>query len=330
MSIMMARLTGSLGNVVSNSMMRRVSSMNQVVTRSNFGTRSVATVKIDKILAKPFVEDSSTGKFVRYLGPGAELDNWDPFLQFEEFHFNKGTDCYPRQACRGFQIFNYVLKGELWHEDSKSNRKVLVANEAQVIVAGKGIIHSEAPIVQGITNGITLWINLPHYAKLIPAEYSVIRFYQLPQRTFDNRTHVAVVSGRSETLNLKSHLEAHKRFNCLDITIHSPFQSYSDMVPVSDYGFLFIVSGSGKIVSDGTEVKAGQCALFSESKRLEEKFQEFTVESGASTTDLNPFRVLVFSSEQLLEPIHRRGTVVMTSPEDAVHGEMDLAEGHLG
>lgn len=75
---------------------------------------------------------------------------------------------FPMHPHRDMEIFSYVLEGELAHEDSMGNRRVLKPGEIQLMRAGSGVRHSEFnPSATGRTHLLQIWIT-PHTRGLKP------------------------------------------------------------------------------------------------------------------------------------------------------------------
>ena len=65
-----------------------------------------------------------------------------------------------------------MLKGHFQHKDHMGNVGELRSGGAQWMAAGRGVIHSEMPIMQdGELHGFQIWINQPARDKMKPAQY---------------------------------------------------------------------------------------------------------------------------------------------------------------
>ncbi|KAJ2915592.1 hypothetical protein MD484_g4835, partial [Candolleomyces efflorescens] len=74
---------------------------------------------------------------------------------------------------REFEIFSYIVSGELEHKDSMSNTEVLTRGDIQLTSAGTGISHSEKnPNKQGVpVHFLQIWA-IPSQSRLKPAYYT--------------------------------------------------------------------------------------------------------------------------------------------------------------
>ena len=67
---------------------------------------------------------------------------------------------FGRHPHRSMEIFSYVVEGELAHEDSMGNGRVIKAGEFQYMSAGSGITHSEFnPQADKPTHFLQVWIQ---------------------------------------------------------------------------------------------------------------------------------------------------------------------------
>ena len=76
---------------------------------------------------------------------------------------------FPTHPHRDMEIFSYVLKGTLAHQDSMGNRRELNPGEIQLMRAGSGVTHSEFnPSAEEPVHILQIWI-LPEKRGLTPA-----------------------------------------------------------------------------------------------------------------------------------------------------------------
>jgi redox-sensitive bicupin YhaK (pirin superfamily) len=75
---------------------------------------------------------------------------------------------------REFEIFSYIVQGELEHKDSMNNVETLVRGDVQFTTAGTGISHSEYNRSNKRNHFLQIWVR-PDQTKLKPA-YHTKRF----------------------------------------------------------------------------------------------------------------------------------------------------------
>lgn len=72
---------------------------------------------------------------------------------------------------REFEIFSYIVSGELEHRDSMGNKEVLKRGDIQLTSAGTGIRHSEMTHGNGPVHFLQIWA-LPQKGSLPPKYYN--------------------------------------------------------------------------------------------------------------------------------------------------------------
>ncbi|KAG6918179.1 hypothetical protein DXG01_016164 [Tephrocybe rancida] len=72
---------------------------------------------------------------------------------------------------REFEIFSYVVAGELEHKDSMGNTEVLKRGDLQMTSAGTGISHSEKAHGSAEVHFLQIW-SLPDTSRLTPKYYT--------------------------------------------------------------------------------------------------------------------------------------------------------------
>lgn len=147
------------------------------------GTRTVlATIEAHR-------QTEGAGFEVRRPFPTPRLSQLDPFLLLDEMGpvdvepgEAKGAPDHPH---RGFETVTYVIEGATEHEDSAGNAGRIGPGAVQWMTAGSGVIHSEMPARELLTDGgrmhgFQLWVNLPQRDKLTAPHYQEFRADQIP------------------------------------------------------------------------------------------------------------------------------------------------------
>lgn len=133
-----------------------------------------------ELLVKP--HDKDLGGFtVRRLLPTAKRRMVGPWVFFDhmgpaEFGPGPGVNVRPHPHI-GLSTVTYLFEGEIFHRDSLGNAEAIVPGDINLMVAGKGIVHSErerrerTQITRKL-NGLQLWLALPESLEQIePAFY---------------------------------------------------------------------------------------------------------------------------------------------------------------
>ncbi|WP_457599904.1 pirin family protein [Hydrogenivirga sp.] len=114
------------------------------------------------------VRDGAGVRLRRYIGAG-ELRELDPFLLLDEFKSSDPEDYiggFPEHPHRGFQTLTYMIRGRFKHRDSTGAEGVLEGGWLQWMNAGRGVLHSELPLMEkGFLWGFQLWLNNPREKK---------------------------------------------------------------------------------------------------------------------------------------------------------------------
>ena len=97
----------------------------------------------------------------RMVGPFVFLDSFGPVV----FGAGEGIDTRPHPHI-GLATISYLLQGEMLHRDSAGHTQRLQAGEVNLMVAGRGIVHSERssdPVRAsgGTLMGLQAWVALP-------------------------------------------------------------------------------------------------------------------------------------------------------------------------
>lgn len=118
-----------------------------------------SNAEIEQIVRAGPIEDAG-GWALRRALPAGRRRAVGPFLRFERF----GHDGATRVGCgahphAGLAELSYVLEGGVLHRDSLGHAQPIVAGEAGLLQAGRGVVHEER--AAGPTAGVRAWLALP-------------------------------------------------------------------------------------------------------------------------------------------------------------------------
>lgn len=137
---------------------------------------------VDSIIhiIEPRIKDLG-GFSVRRILPKANQKMIGPWIFFDhmgpaDFPAGKGIDVRPHPHIN-LATVTYLFEGEIWHRDSLGSSEPIVPGDVNLMVAGKGIVHSERERdevrnQQHRLHGLQLWLALPEADEEIePAFY---------------------------------------------------------------------------------------------------------------------------------------------------------------
>jgi len=247
-----------------------------------------------------------------------ELRNLDPFLLLDEF---KGNDQggFPDHPHRGFETVTYVhprSTGKFQHEDFCGNKGEIGRGDVQWMTAGKGILHSEMPVLgSGTVHGFQLWINLSKKDKLIDPQYQELKAADIPHPTKDGVT-AHVIAG--EALGEKSTVYTRQPASY----IHFEMQPHSKLQQPIDKNFnSFIYTVSGKAKFNGKSYDPHH-TLVLDSKTDADGIDVVTEDS--------PAEFLLISGKPTNEQVVQHGPFVMSTRDEIYQTFQDYTEGTNG
>lgn len=186
-------------------------------------------------IVKANEKSEGDGARVRRLFPVNRVGPVDPFVLMDEFFVDPPAS-FPEHPHRGFEAVTYMLDGGFIHKDSSGNEARVSEGGLQRITMGKGIKHSEAPVGEGTSHGIQLWVNLPKELKDINPGYEVVSGSRL-QVSSSKRIREKVLLNGSIGPKLKTEV----RYR--EIKVES---GHFEWNPGREFsGFLYVLNGSG-------------------------------------------------------------------------------------
>ena len=208
-----------------------------------------------------------------------------------------------------------MLTGHFQHRDHMDNVGELRSGGAQWMAAGRGVIHSEMPIMEdGELHGFQIWINQPARDKMAPAQYNDFQPETITEHRAEAHGLVRVISGE---------------LNIGDELIRGPLSKTGVPVTVADWQAhqgaslnlmtpndhnMMVYAYKGSITIGERVVMQGEMALLSEGELV-------TLQSNDTSG------VLLFIGEPIDEPVVHYGPFVMNSIEEIEQAIQDYNSG---
>ncbi len=278
----------------------------------------MATRHIETIIQSHPSSDGDGVKIQRVHG--FNNTRFSPFLMIDELKSTSPDDYiggFPEHPHRGIETLTYMLSGHFQHKDHMGNVGELQDGGAQWMSAGKGVIHSEMPMMtNGSLHGFQIWINLPAANKMQPARYRDFQSAAITEKDLGPNSLVRLISGD---------------LTILGTTIKGPLQQTGVPTTIADWqatkgstftsclnpnfqAMLYVYKGS--IELEGQTVNTGQLALLSHGEEL----------AMINTEDCG---VLLLSGAPINEPVVHYGPFVMNSMEEIDQAISDYQNGLL-
>jgi redox-sensitive bicupin YhaK (pirin superfamily) len=252
--------------------------------------------------------------------PNAAFGRLDPFLMLDHFGpltLPPGSDAgFPPHPHKGFMTYTYLVQGAFRHRDSRGGHGLLAPGGAQLMVAGRGIVHEEMPVPEhletgGAIEGFQLWINLAQAHKGLEPGYT-----DLPAEVLAWRS---IPGGRLKAL-------AGAWLGAADpIAVPTPFAyahgeleagaRFEHALPAGWNAAVFVLDGTVSLAG-GTARKDQLAVLDTEGDLVLEAPQ------GAA--------VLVFAGQPLNEPVAQYGPFVMTTEAELQQAFQEFQRGAMG
>jgi len=244
-------------------------------------------------------------------------NEYDPFLLFDHFAFNKPVEGppvgFPLHPHRGIETVTYMLEGSVNHRDSLGNAGLIGPGDVQWMTSGRGIMHEEMPRrgPSGIINGFQLWVNLPAKLKMTTPRYQEVNAATIPTVTRDGVAVRLVAGGFNGTLGPVTEIAASPLY--MEVNL-SPASSFSISIPRGHTALAYLFEGSGRFGASRDEVEAVHMVVFDDGDQI-----EVQSESGA--------RFMLIAGAPFGEPIAPYGPFVMNTPQEIQQALMELRSG---
>ena len=163
---------------------------------------------------------------------------------------------FGRHPHRDMEIISYVLEGELEHQDSMGNGRIIKPGEFQYIAAGTGVVHSEYnPSKQAPVHFLQIWIQ-PDQSGAKPAYGEKSCANAAP-----GRLHlIASKAGREDSLRINQDAD-------LWLAKFSDGQTVTHELKPKRHAWVHVAEGN--VTLNGQPLNAGDAAAVSDESKLE-------------------------------------------------------------
>lgn len=244
--------------------------------------------------------------------------HFSPFLMVDEMKSDRRSDYvggFPPHPHRGIETLTYMLIGHFQHRDHMDNVGELRSGGAQWMAAGRGVIHSEMPIMEeGELHGFQIWINQPARNKMLPAQYQDFQPETITEYQASEFGLVRVISGQ---LNVNGDVvQGPLNKTGVSVTV-ADWRTHPDALlkldtPKEQNMMIYVYKGSISIGS--REIKQNELALLTNAETVELTSSD---ESG----------MLLFMGQPIDEPVVHYGPFVMNSIEEIEQAIQDYNSG---
>ncbi|MFB1067232.1 pirin family protein [Vibrio diabolicus] len=244
--------------------------------------------------------------------------SFSPFLMMDELKSDDRADYvggFPPHPHRGIETLTYMLKGHFQHRDHMDNVGELRSGGAQWMAAGRGVIHSEMPIMQeGELHGFQIWINQPAKNKMAPAQYHEFQPETITEFETQSSGVVRLIAGHLTIDNER--IQGPLTETGVAATVadwRAMVGQALNLTTEQDHNMMIYVY-KGRIQVKDREINQGEMAILSKGEWVELQAEK---ESGA----------LIFIGEPINEPVVHYGPFVMNSMEEIEQAIQDYNSG---
>ncbi len=229
---------------------------------------------------------------------------FSPFLMVDELKSDQRSDYvggFPPHPHRGIETLTYMLKGHFQHKDHMGNVGELRSGGAQWMAAGRGVIHSEMPIMEeGDLHGFQIWINQPARDKMKPAQYVDFQPETITEHSDEQLGLLRVLAGSVVANQKQLNGPLNKTGVELSVSDWRASEGHNLSLEVPQQFNVMILSYQGSVQVGDQTLKHGELGLLTKGDCVVLRALE---QSG----------VLIFAGEPIDEPVVHYGPFVMNS-----------------
>lgn len=198
---------------------------------------------------------------------------------------------------RGFSTCSIMLSGRMEHRDSAGNHGVIGPGGVQWMTAGRGIVHSEMPVVtDGDLHGFQLWVNLPAAQKMSKPWYQDIGADAIPVVAPGGQAGASVRVMAGASGGATGPIKLRNGGLLLDVRLAAGAE-WGQEVPPQWNAFAYVYEGGGKLGGHAVDIRHAY-VLGNEGTRVQ-------AEAGGGG-----LRFLLAAGQPINEPIVQVGRVM--------------------
>ncbi len=278
--------------------------------------------QVQKIIASHPTSDGDGVRIQRISGFNDA--RYSPFLMIDELKSDESKDYiggFPPHPHRGIETLTYMRQGHFQHRDHMGNVGQLKSGGAQWMAAGRGVIHSEMPMMEeGGLHGFQIWINQPAKNKMQPAQYRDFQADVITQWQKEGQGQLRLIAGdlsvSSSTRQQTDHLTGPLQTTGVPLSVSDWFGHAGEQInlsTISEYNaFVYVYKGRMEVAK--VEVKRGQLALLDHATDI-------------NLSALEDAGVLIFIGQPIDEPVVHYGPFVMNSQQEIEQTILDYQSG---
>ncbi len=256
--------------------------------------------------------------------PSRTVDQVDPFLLLDEMgpmdHGPGEAEGAPDHPHKGFELITYLVAGEMEHFDSHGNHGILRAGDAQYMLGGAGLVHSEMPSetfarTGGRRHGFQIWVNLTRADKELAPRYRDVRAAEIPIAHPADGVTARVLAG--DAFGVRGRIHTVTPWTYAHVTV-APGARVEQGVDRGWTATAYVFAGTARI---GTrELRRADYAVFANDG------ETIAIENGGT----EPLEMLLLHARPIGEPMVRYGPFVMNSADEIRRAFEDFRAGRFG
>ncbi len=256
--------------------------------------------------------------------PTRAVEQVDPFLLIDEMgpmdHGRGEAEGAPDHPHKGFELITYLLAGEMEHLDSHGNHGILRAGDAQYMLGGAGLVHSEMPSEAfqrsgGHRHGFQIWVNLSKTDKALAPRYKDVPVDTIPVAHPTDGVTARVLAGN--VFGVTGPVHTVTPWTYVHVTL-APGVRVEQPVPRGWTATAYIFGGAGH--AGARELQRGDYAVFADDGGM----------IALENTGTTPLDALLLCATPIGEPMVRYGPFVMNSIDEIQRAFEDFRAGRFG